>query len=93
MVLEGALAVADLAQLGARKALGVVVNRFEIGAQLVPAVALEEFDDAGLAGRAGRHLGVQIADDQIGNAHVGGDDVQDRIVGPASAVELQDRQA
>ena len=83
--------VGNRGDLGANPPLGVVENLVDKLLQPFDAVPVGEGEQPRLAAVTGGKLGVEVAHDDLGNAHVAGDDLEQRPVGLAAVVELEDR--
>lgn len=69
---------------GAHAALGVVLHLLHRRLDLVRAVALAELLHAQDADGVGRELRVEVADGEIGHAHIGGDEPLERAAVPVA---------
>ena len=65
---------------GARQALGIVQQVLGGGQHGVFAEALQQLDETGLAGVVGGQLGVEVAQHQVGRAHVEADELLQHAV-------------
>ncbi len=81
--------VGDGARAGARRDLAMIHDRGDGGEHLVPAIAVEQLQEAPLAGLDRRHLCAQIAHRAAWDAHVDADDVDHVLVDLAGLVELE----
>lgn len=93
MVGEAVLAVRDLADLGARQLLGIIVQLVNVAQHHGRPMALEQVGVTALAGDAGGDLRSQVAGHHVGHAHVEGDQLPQPLHVAPGLDELQERQS